>query len=196
MDTDENEEITEDRSSLVFHWLAISLFTLIGGVVFSWVEDGAPNLATGMALYLWICEVVGVAIGISIIPLFVAAWTHFRRPWLALVVWLPCFALCIAGALSNRQRSLNGSVAPAPVAGGEAKPQPQPSNRSPGNVNWNASASTFEQAHPELHYGGNYALMQFYIDQIGASSLSNQDVIQRAYAEARNDPHWSTAPAQ
>lgn len=191
-------------AELLFQWLAITiLMVVVGFGVQFWGYGGpGPNLSSEE----WLGRAIGMTIGFSVIPMYVAAWTHMKRPWLVFLTWLPIGLLSCFGAVV-----LHGQGALAPVAApyqpAEVTPdrsatgqiawdaqQPVAATPSTETAKWNSDVQDIFREHPALNYGGNAKIFQEKLYEVAKPGMANQDMLQQAYLATTHDQRWSQTP--
>lgn len=60
---------------------------------------------------------------------------------------------------------------------------------------WASDVSAFQQAHPEIVYGHNIQILQAYLNHlVNTGTMTNKEMLDVAYVEARRDSQWSQTP--
>lgn len=204
MNTEAIAERKTRLAELIFQWLAIAiLMVVVGFGVQFWSYGGpGPNLSSAE----WLGRAIGMTIGFSAIPMYVAAWTHMKRPWLVLLTWLPIGVLSSFGAVMLHDQRTQTPVATAyqssgTVPGNSAAAQVAwdgqqsgASSQSSESAQWNSDVQDIFREHPVLNYGNNAKIFQEKLYQVAKPGMTNQDMLQLAYYATTTDRRWSQTP--
>jgi hypothetical protein len=146
-------------------WITGAGLALLASILIRGV--GAASLVMDAA---WLEGTIGYAIGITLFPLIVCAFTRFRRPWL-FVGLTGLAALCAyVGTTSHASDA-------SPTATRTAR------------ADWEPVSSRFVANHPALQNGEDRMIFREKYDR-DDSSLSTQELLEKAYQEAKSDPRW------